>query len=118
MKFWSLLFKTAQETSTLELLMYNLWNIWSNRNTCYHETKCATPYTLYTKSLAFLQEYQKLNIKETLPSTTSHSPLQWQPPPYGSLKLNVDARYKTQSREAKVAIVLRTHEGIVKYCGV
>ncbi|XVF29958.1 hypothetical protein REPUB_Repub16aG0015900 [Reevesia pubescens] len=101
--FWSQFFQIAHDKECMSTIAYILWLIWRNRNNSLHDQVCMTPLSLCRTLFTYLPA--------TIPLANGVSAmtpdLEWQPPSRGSIKVNVDAAFMGQSKEAKIGIVAR-----------
>ncbi|XP_030478270.1 uncharacterized protein LOC115695337 [Cannabis sativa] len=103
-----------------EHIICTLWCLWYERNQVLHGKKSRLPSVLAVFSTQYLDNYRAAQLKYRQPaislqmppsSSAAHAP--WQPPPMGSLKLNIDAALDKHCNKIGVGAVVRNSVGQV-----
>ncbi|XVE99075.1 hypothetical protein REPUB_Repub03eG0165600 [Reevesia pubescens] len=89
--------------------MLVLWLLWTNRNKCNHDHVCLTFRALIQR----FKGYVKSTAAQVNPIELVIRLLEWQPPALGTIKVNVDASFHSQTGISKIRIVARDLEGNV-----
>ncbi|XP_060968323.1 uncharacterized protein LOC115710989 [Cannabis sativa] len=111
---------SSHTKAEFEQIICTLWCIWSERNQVVHNKKSHSASALAAFSLQYLDNYHAAQLKYRPPATSSQVPspstapsAPWQPPPMGTLKLNIDAAFDKTSSKIGVGAVIRNYVGQV-----
>ena len=92
------------------------WLIWNNRNQCFHNHSCRVPLELVRAANKMHQDLQLALVNSDVPGPASH--VAWIPPHRNCFKLNVDAAYSSNTKMAKLGMVVRDYLGNIYLCAV
>jgi ribonuclease HI len=87
------------------MIIFLLWRAWHHRNNIVHgdgkaSVSASVPY-LVNYHRSFTRVGDEALIKEA----------SWSPPPFGSIKVNVDAGWDSMSKMAGIGVIIRDHLG-------
>ncbi|XP_050217848.1 uncharacterized protein LOC126668708 [Mercurialis annua] len=104
--------RNANQIDQLLYVAYLCWYIWLSRNSAIFKQCSIDPRESARRAWERFTEFKEAN-KSALPPSESQlsSPLKWQLPPSGCLKLNSDASFDVASHMATAAFVCRNHSG-------
>ena len=113
---WNEVLESLQESELFDQWLITCWLIWNNRNQCFHNQICKAPQTL-VRDASRLKEEFRLALSPCR-QVYQLAPPTWSPPICGSLKLNVDATFNSNSKLAGLGMVLRDSSGSVRLSAV
>ena len=112
--FWQKWFEFLRKASSVETSLIICWLLWNNRNTCWHEHLCKSSTIIVLAAQRIQEDYKSVHCRE-LPRQHNEQG-QWQPPLYGTIKINTDAGLLEVAGEAKLGAVARDSMGQVWFC--
>ena len=83
------------------------WQLWNNRNQCLHKLSCRRPNEII-RSIEIIKDEWRSQAAIVTEHRVVHG---WQAPPEDAVKLNVDAAFFSNTKEASLGMVLRDHTG-------
>ncbi|KAF4369322.1 hypothetical protein F8388_019547 [Cannabis sativa] len=88
-----------------------LWKVWHCRNQVLHHKPTQNAPTLIQWTEDYLRQYQQHNDHRAPPNLkeTRQRNSQWQPPPPGCVKLNVDVAQRVQQNKMSFGFIVRNH---------
>ena len=84
---WNILFQWLKEKDVVDIWMIICWQLWNNRNQCLHRLSCRRPSEIVRSIGNIRGEWE---IRSEIFTEQRVIP-EWQAPPEGIVKLNVDA---------------------------
>jgi hypothetical protein len=108
---------TASRTATL------MWFIWQNRNNIVWNDGNFNAHQLGVQAATFWNQWAVVNglleehQQRDQPNAAAASVVQWQQPPHGCLKCNVDASFFTEAASTGCGWVLRDYRGHFQLAG-
>ena len=113
---WSHFFLWLQNKDLVETCLNTSWLIWNNRNQCFQNNSCRMP-------MALVRSANKMHHDSRLALVSSYvlgteSPATWSPPHRNCFKLNVDAAYSSDTKMAKLGMVVCDYLGNIYLCAV
>lgn len=119
LSFWSWL-GSGDSSSLLSLAVILMWLLWQNRNAVLHNEASQATVSLWLRGLAMwdLHEHKHLSessfalvFRNSRCRLSSEPSFGWRCPPFGFLKINVDASCSSTPRCAAGGWVCRNHKG-------
>ncbi|XVF30993.1 hypothetical protein REPUB_Repub16aG0107000 [Reevesia pubescens] len=106
----------------MEVCMYVLWMIWTNRNYCLHNGICKLPQRLELEARYRDKVFKSVSTDgalAVLAGAVSGTTVRggsngevWSPPSPGKIKVNVDASFDKLSTEAGAGVVAQEENGL------
>ena len=91
--------------------MISCWQIWLNRNKCFHNQTCQVPSALARTARRLKEDFFAAGDIQDMARLQSHQ--SWNPPSGNCFKLNVDAAFLSDSKKANLGMVVRDSSGTV-----
>lgn len=98
------------DRKTFEDFVTIIWNIWNSRNNALYRGKEEDVGIIWYRAKALMADFliHKLTNKSILPKTSSRK--KWEKPPYGYIKINVDA---SMDGKIGIGVITRDCDGLV-----
>ena len=113
---WDQLLQWLNEKDKVDIWLNIVWLIWNNRNHCYRRYSCRVPNELVRTANQIKQDFLLGRVGEDNASPTTN-PI-WIRPQNGKYKVNVDAAYVSEFKEACLGMVIRDSLGSVQWSAV
>lgn len=93
----------------MELLVAYWWVAWTERNKMIFEGKKLNPLVAVSKTEVVVEAFKRVKEpgKTSVVSKPNELKKQWDPPPSGIYKLNVDATKQAEAQIARLGVVMR-----------
>ncbi|KAM6566407.1 hypothetical protein CsatA_025535 [Cannabis sativa] len=103
--------------SEFELFLFTSWSIWKERNNVTHGGTSKPLSQIVSNIKRLFEEHIKAwNQRSFTNCSPCNSASNWSNPPYGQLKLNVDAAIDESSRTIGIGAILRNSNGDIVAC--
>ncbi|KAM6582575.1 hypothetical protein CsatB_009577 [Cannabis sativa] len=103
--------------SEFELFLFTSWSIWKERNNVTHGGTSKPLSQIVSNIKRLFEEHIKAwNQRSFTNCSPCNSTSNWSNPPYGQLKLNVDAAIDESSRTIGIGAILRNSNGDIVAC--
>lgn len=97
-----------EKGKSLSCIAFSCWAIWKSICdgvfNCMHPSPSRTLLAINSTSTNFLEVLSEVQTRRIPPGAQSQG---WDPPPYGVIKVNVDATWKQVAKHCHVGVVIR-----------
>ncbi|KAL5758729.1 hypothetical protein ACOSP7_021340 [Xanthoceras sorbifolium] len=105
---------STRSKEEVRVFLVAVWLLWTRRNLFVHESVCLSTDSVWSKAVAYVQDFDVACAQKAPPSVSSGSGLQcWVPPPPDVFKLNVDAAFDKLNSKIGLGMVVRNAGGDV-----
>ncbi|XVF02873.1 hypothetical protein REPUB_Repub04eG0212300 [Reevesia pubescens] len=107
------IFHKVASVGKLDLFLNLLWLVWTNRNSCLHDSFLKNPKTLGLSAQTTVVELFSRQNAVTALREPNAEVMRWEHPYQGWTKISVDAAYADKDFLVGLGIVARDHDGII-----